>query len=100
MKRLWDCYHSGQMSKEVLEDTLEMHQASILERSSECRDRYSLWKAVQSGDDKGLKEIYNQYYFGYINAKELEKAVKDHEKEKEKLRSYRIVSNMIVWAPK
>ena len=74
MKRLWKCYHSGQMSKASLEDVLRMHQASILEGSSECRDRYSSWKAVKSGDDEGLKELYELYYFGHINAKELEKA--------------------------
>ena len=57
MKRLWKCYHSGQMSKASLEDVLRMQQASILEGSSECRDRYSSWKAVKSGDDEGHRNI-------------------------------------------
>ena len=78
MKDLWDCFSKGKLSKPDLEKALRAHKAACDEMNSEERKRYDAAKEARVGNDEFLKSIYDMYYLGYINAKELKKSLKAH----------------------
>ena len=76
MKRLWECFHVGKLSKPDLEKALRAHKAASDEMNTEERERYDAYKEAQAGNDERLTFIYQSYYDGFINAKELKGALK------------------------
>jgi TPR repeat protein len=78
MKLLWKCFSKGTLSKPDLEKTLRAHKASSDEMNSEERERLDAAVEARAGNDELLIRIYGSYYLGYINAKELKKALKGH----------------------
>ena len=78
MKSLWQCFSKGKLSKPDLEKALRAHKAALDEINSEDRKRFAAWRDAEAGTDKLLKTIYNMYYLGHLNAKELEVALKAH----------------------
>ena len=78
MKRLWKCFNRGKLSKPNLEKALRAHKEASDEMNSEDRKRYAAYKEALDGTDELVKTIYDSYYDGYINAKELKKALKAH----------------------
>jgi len=84
MKELWKTFYRGRLSKFDLENTLRAHQAVCDEMSSEDRERHHAAQDAFAGDDELLKQFYESYYNGDINAKELKKLLKVHQKKKRK----------------
>jgi len=76
VKKLWKCFFSGKLTKSDLENTLRAHQASCDEMNSEDRERLAAMKEAKAGNDEFLKRLYQIYYDGEINAKELKKTLK------------------------
>ena len=79
MKNLWDCFSKGKLSKPDLEKALRAHKAALDEMNSEERERFATWRDAEAVNDELLKAIYNMYYLGHINAKELQVALKAHQ---------------------
>ena len=77
-KCLWDCFSKGRLSKPDLEKALRAHKAASDEMNSEERERYDAAKEARAGNDEFLKAIYDMYYLGHINAKELKVMLKAH----------------------
>ena len=80
MKALWSSFHGNQLSKVDLQNALRAHQAACDEMNSEERERCQAWKKATDGNDTTLRQIYDDYYGGAINAKELKKLLKAHQK--------------------
>ena len=78
MKYLWECFSEGRLSKADLEKALRAHKAACDEMNSEERERYDASQDAEAGNDELLTLIYQSYYFGYLNAKELKVALKAH----------------------
>lgn len=78
MKDLWDCFSKGRLSKPDLEKALRAHKAACDEMNSEERERFAAYEKAKAGNDEFLKVIYDMYYLGHINAKELQVALKAH----------------------
>ena len=78
MKGLWSCFNKGKLSKPDLEKALRAHKAARDEMNSEQRERWDAYKEAKGGNDQLLKDIYTMYYAGYINVKELKKALQAH----------------------
>jgi TPR repeat protein len=78
IKFLWKYFYSGQLSKPDLEKALRAHKVATDEMNSEERERYDAYNEAKAGNDEFLKAIYDMYYLGHINAKELEVALKAH----------------------
>ena len=76
MKNLWKYFNMSKLSKPDLEKALRAHKASSDEMNSEERERFAAAKEAKAGNDILLKRIYATYYDGFINAKELKKAIK------------------------
>ena len=77
-KYLWDCFSKGKLSKSDLEKALRAHKAASDEMKSEERERFAAYKKAKAGNDQLLKDIYTIYYGGFMNAKELKKALQAH----------------------
>ena len=45
---------------------------------SEDRQRFDAFEEAMAGNDDVLKDLYKNYYFGYINAKQLKEVLKMH----------------------
>ena len=78
MNCLWKCFSEGNLSKPDLEKALRANKATCDEMNSEERKRFDAWKNAEAENDEVLKIIYESYYGGYINAKELKAALKAH----------------------
>lgn len=78
MKRLWECFFNGRLSKPDLEKALRAHKAASDEMNSEERERHAASREALAGNDALLNDIYVSYYLGFINAKELKVALKNH----------------------
>ena len=76
MESLWYCFSKGKLSKPDLEKALRAYKAASDEMSSEDRERFDAYQDAFAGSDDFLKNIYRGYYTGFINAKELNKAIK------------------------
>ena len=76
MKCLWKCLSIGKISKPYLEKALRSHKAASDEMNSEERERCDAFKKALAGNDARLTIIYQSYYSGYLNAKELKVALK------------------------
>ena len=76
MKYLWKCFSEGRLNKSDLEKTLRAHKATCDEMNSEERKRYDAYEEAKAGNDERLTLIYQSYYFGYLNAKELKVSLK------------------------
>ena len=77
-KCLWGCFNKGTLSKPDLEKALRAHKAALDEMNSEERERFAAWRDAEAGNDDLLKAIYDMYYLGHINAKELQVLLKAH----------------------
>jgi len=73
---LWTCFYRDRLSKPDLEKALRAHKAASDEMKSEDRERYDAYKKAEAGIDERLIIIYQSYYLGHTNAKELEKVLK------------------------
>ena len=78
VKNLWKCFYKRMLSKQDLEKVLRAHKAACDEMNSEERERYDASQEALAGNDELLIRSYASYYRGYINAKELKKALKAH----------------------
>ena len=78
MKKLWVCFNTKKLSKSDLEKALRAHKAATDKMNSEERERYDAQKEAKGGNDVLLNNIYASYYLGFINAKELNVALKAH----------------------
>ena len=76
MKDLWQSFHKGRLSKLDLEKTLRAHKAASDEMKSEERERHDASQEAEAGNDELLENIYDSYYFGFTNTKELKVALK------------------------
>ena len=79
MKGLWDCFNKGKLSKPDLEKALRSHKEACDEMKSEERERYEASQDALAGNDTVLQGIYGSYYMGFLNAKELKKALKAYQ---------------------
>lgn len=71
MDTLWKWFYQGKISKDVLEDTLRKYHQACDNMNSEERERYSAWMKAKE-ENKGIEYgIYNGYYQGVLNAKQL-----------------------------
>lgn len=75
MDHLWTIFYEGSISKEDLEDTLRKYHQACDDMSSEDRERYNAWMKTKEEDNEILREIYNSYYQGVINAKQLKEVL-------------------------
>ena len=73
---LMHCFRTGKLSKPNLEKALRAHKAASDEMKSEERERWDASQEAEAGDDERLAFIYQSYYAGYTNAKELKVALK------------------------
>ena len=78
MKCLWECFSKGKLSKTDLEKALRAHKAATDEMNSEERERHAASREAKAGNDVLLNNIYASYYLGFMNAKELNVALKNH----------------------
>ena len=78
IKQFWKLFSYGKLNKTDLEEILRAHQAACDEMDSEDRRRYDAYEEAKAGNDDVLIRLYKNYYFGYINAKQLKEVVKMH----------------------
>ena len=78
MKRLWNCFSKGKLSKPDLLKSLRAHKPVSDEMKSVERERYDAFQEAKARNDGLLKRVYASYYDGFINAKELKKSLKAH----------------------
>ena len=71
MDTLWKWFYQGKISKDILENTLRKYHQACDNMDSEERERYSAWMKAKE-ENKGIEYgIYNGYYQGVLNAKQL-----------------------------
>ena len=78
MKQVWQLFSDGKLSKADLEKILRLHHAACDEMDSGDRQRSDAFEKALAGNDDLLKDIYGGYYDGFINSKQLERALKMH----------------------
>ena len=78
VKVIWRAVSIGKLSKTDLEEILRAHQAARDEMDSEDRRRLEAYENALTGDDDILKGLYETYYEGIFNAKQLKEALKMH----------------------
>ena len=78
MKALWKCFNKGKLSKPDLVKAMRAYKTASDEMNSEERKRFASHKKAKAGNDELLKAIYTLYYAGFINAKELKRALQAH----------------------
>ena len=76
MEYLWDFFYQGGLSKTNLEDTLRKFHRACDDMNSEERERYTAWKGAEEENNQNLAHVYDSYYQGEINAKQLKIALK------------------------
>jgi TPR repeat protein len=76
-KCLWK-YFPSKLDKAELEATLRAYKEACDEMNSEDRERFIAWQKAKAGDDNTLKDIYETYYQGFMNAKDLKVILKAH----------------------
>ena len=81
MDKLWEMFYQGILRKEDLEDTLRKYHQSCENMNSEARERHAAWKKAGGENNKFLFDIYNHYYHGLIDAKQLKMMLAVVEKE-------------------
>lgn len=75
MDHLWTIFYEGDISKKDLEDTLRKYHRSCDNMNSEERERYSAYMNAKEANEI-LFEVYNSYYQGVINVKQLKEILK------------------------
>ena len=76
MKGIWKLFSDGKLSKTDLEEILRAHQAACDEMDSEDRRRLEAYEKAKAGSDGFILRLYNNYYGGLINAKQLKEVLK------------------------
>ena len=76
MKNIWKEFHNGNISKAELEATLRRHKEACDEMDSEERKRFQAYREAKFGNNEVLKTVYQKYYRGEINAKQLKELIK------------------------
>ena len=78
MKNVWRLFLRGKISKAEIEDVLRANKDACDEMKTDDRDRYNAFLDARDENDEVLKQYYQCYYDGKINAKELNAALKMH----------------------
>ena len=78
VEQIWKQFHEKKLNKADLEEILRVHQSACDEMDSVDRQRYAARDAAKAGNDGTLKGLYESYYMGHLNAKQLEEGLKMH----------------------